>query len=82
MNNETEIKLVEGQFQRVSIGESDVIVVTCPDRLAPARVDMINRHVREFFDRPCIVFDGGIRFDVVDVRRLDCNGTFNQTDPK
>ena len=61
-----EIKLVEGQFQKIVVNEGDVIVVTVPEKLNLEDITAIGKSLKEVFLKgKAIILDGGKKLDVV-----------------
>jgi hypothetical protein len=64
--SEPQIKIIEGQFQRVAVGRHDIIVLTYPDVLSAKARDAIRRQVRKHFpDHKILIVEDGLKLGVI-----------------
>ncbi len=57
-----EIRFIEGEFQRVSLGPDDVVVLMHPERISRDMIIRLGRHMEVMFPgRKCVVLEEGMK---------------------
>ena len=59
MTDAPEVRFIEGQFHRVALDESDLVVLCYPDSLTPRVAEHIRHTAALQFHCKAVVFDGG-----------------------